>query len=104
MTIPDSQKLMLPVLQALGDGLNHSSGEIRGHASVGIPPHELLLKNNTGKTLFNSNVDLALAYLQGGLYRRSKCIEKVRKGVYRITEYGKAILKRNPSSLTVKDL
>src|SRR5437588_13109380 len=33
-----------------------------------------------------------------------EAIEKVRKEVYKITEYGKAILKRNPSALTIKDL
>jgi hypothetical protein len=34
----------------------------------------------------------------------SKCIEKVAEKRYKIAEHGKTILKRNPSSLTIKDL
>lgn len=106
MPIPDSQTLLLPVLQVVADGLEHSSEEIRERVRVqfDIAPHELLVKNRKGKTVFHSNVDLALANLQGAPHRRSNAIEKVRKEVYKITEYGKVILKRNPSGLTIKDL
>jgi hypothetical protein len=33
-----------------------------------------------------------------------EAIGKVKKEIYKITEYGKAILSRNPSDLTIKDL
>jgi hypothetical protein len=106
MTIPDFQTLLLPVLHVLADGVDHSSQEIRDRVRVqfDIAPHELLVRNRKGKTVFHSNVDLALANLQGAPHRRTKAIEKVRKGVYKITEYGKAILSRNPSDLNIKDL
>lgn len=106
MPIPHSQTLFLPVLRVLADGLEHSSEEIRERVRVqfDIAPHELLAKNKKGKTVFHSNVDLALANLQGAPHGRSKAIENVRKEVYRITEHGKAILERNPSALTIKDL
>jgi restriction system protein len=106
MPIPVSQTLLLPILRVLADGLDHSSEEIRERVRVqfDIAPHELLAKNKKGKTVFHSNVDLALANLQGVPHRGSKAIEKVRKEVYKITEYGKSILKRNPSALTIKDL
>lgn len=106
MPIPDFQTLLLPVLRVLADGLEHSSEEIRKRVRVqfDIAPHELLAKNKKGKTIFHCNVDLALANLQGAPHGRSKAIEKVRKEIYRITEHGKAILNRNPSALTIKDL
>jgi hypothetical protein len=47
---------------------------------------------------------LAIANLQGAPNVGSKAIEQVGKGVYRITEHGKDILKRNPSTLSIKDL
>ncbi len=110
MPIPDSQTLLLPVLRIFGDDAKHSNEEIweRMGIQFKIPPDELLQKYPTGKPVFHVNVALALANLQGAPHRGSKAIERVRnKGrtkVYRITEYGKTILTRNPSDLTVKDL
>src|SRR6266481_6978578 len=105
-TIPGFQALLLPVLRVLADGVEHSSQEIRERVKVqfDIAPHELLVRNKKGKTVFDSNVDLALANLQGATHGRTKAIEKVREGGYKITGYGKAILSRNPSDLTIKDL
>jgi hypothetical protein len=42
--------------------------------------------------------------MRHGPLGHSETIEKVRKEVYKITEYGKAILGRDPSELTIKDL
>jgi restriction system protein len=105
-TIPGFQALLLPELRVLADGVEHSSQEIRDGVRVqfDIAPHELVVRNKKGKTVFDSNVDLALANLQGAPHGRTKAIEKIREGVYKITEYGKAILSRNPSDLTIKDL
>lgn len=104
--IPNGESLMLPVLRLLADGRNHSSEEIRERLGVEfkIAPNESTQKLNNGKTTFHSNIDLAQAYLQGAPQRRSKAIEKVRPKVYRITEYGKNLLKRNRSDLRIKDL
>jgi restriction system protein len=106
MPIPDYQTLLLPILRLLADDAEHSSEKIREvlAAQFNVAPHELIQKNQKGKTVFGNNVDLALANLQGAPHGRSKCIDRIRKGVYRINERGKAILKRNPLTLTVKDL
>jgi Mrr restriction endonuclease-like protein len=106
LPIPDGEKLLLPILKLLSDGLTHSSQEIRMRLRVQfkIRVNEHIQKLGNHKTEFNSNIDLALAYLQGGLHRRSKAIKMVRKGVYQIIEHGKAILRRNPSALTIRDL
>ena len=108
MPIPDCQTLLLPVLRVLADGVEHSSGEIRECMRVqfGIAPHELLQKLKNGIPVFNNRVAWALAHLNMGRgpLGHSEAIGKVRKEVYRITEYGKTILSRNPSDLTIKDL
>jgi Mrr N-terminal domain len=105
-TIPNGETLMLPALRLLADGRNHSSGQIREHLGVefGIAPTEGIQKLKNGKTTFHSNIDLALAYLQGAPQGRSKAIERVKPKVYRITEYGKSLLKRSLLTLRIKDL
>jgi restriction system protein len=110
MPIPDSQSLLLPVLRVFANETEHSNEEIWERMTVQfkITPDELLQKHPTGKSVFHVNVALALANLQGAPHGGSKAISKVRSKdgtkVYRITEYGKTILNRNPSDLTIKDL
>jgi hypothetical protein len=108
-----SQTLLLPglpmalaVLELLADDLEHSSQEIqeRLRAEFGIVPQDLIQKHKNGMTVFHNNVLLALANLQGAPHKGPKAIDKVGKRVYRIKEYGKALLKRNPLDLTIKDL
>jgi len=92
----------------MADGLEHSSEEIRERVRVqfDIVPHELLQKLKNGTPVFHNRVAWALAHLNMGRgpLGHSEAIEKVRKEVYKITEYGKTILERNPSALTIKDL
>jgi restriction system protein len=108
MPIPDSQTMLLPVLRVVADGHEHSSEEIREHVRVQfeIAPDELLQKLKNGTPVFHNRVAWALAHLnmRRGPLGHSEAIEKVKKEVYKITEYGKAILKRNPSALTIRDL
>jgi restriction system protein len=108
MPIPDCQTLLLPVLRALSDGAEHSSEDIREQirAKFNIAPNEVREKHSNGTPVFHNRVAWALAHLnmRRGPLGHSEAIEKVRKEVYRITDYGKAILGRNPSALTIKDL
>lgn len=105
-TLPDSQTLLLPLLQLLADDAEHSSKEIRERIKVqfNIAPQQLIPKSRNGVPVFHHNLALALAYLQGAPHGRTAAIDKVGKESYRITEHGKAIRKRNPSALTIKDL
>jgi hypothetical protein len=111
--LPGYQTALLPglpmalaVLQLLADDLEHSSQEIQERLRVDfyIAPHELIQRHQNGTTIFHNNVALALANLQGAPHRGPKAIEKARRDVYRIKEYGKALLKRDPSKLTIRDL
>ncbi len=52
---------------------------------------------------FHRHVALALANLHDAPHRGANAIDKVTEDLYRINEHGKAVLKRNPSALTVKD-
>jgi Mrr N-terminal domain len=108
MPIPNLQTLLLPVLLVVADGQEHPCKEIRERVGVqfDIGPQELLQKLKNGTPVFHNRVAWALAHLnmRRGPLGHSEAIEKVRKEVYRITEYGKAILKRNPSALTIEDL
>jgi hypothetical protein len=106
LLIPDSEALLLPLLKLLADDLTHSSEEIRGWLGVQfkINLNESVRKLANGKTEFHSNVDLALAYLQGARNVGTKAIEKAGNRVYKITNLGKFILSGNPRDLTIKDL
>jgi restriction system protein len=108
MPIPDCQTLLLPVLRVLSDGVEHTSEEMRRRISVEfkITPQELREKHANGTPVFHNRLAWALAHLnmRRGPLGHSEAIEKVRKEVYKISDYGKAILNRNPSALTIKDL
>jgi len=106
MPLPNSQSLLLPVLRIFADGAEHSIEEIRKRMATEfkVTADELLQKHPKGNPVFSVNVALALANLQGAPHRGSKAITRVKRDVYRITEYGKDILKRNRSDLTIKDL
>lgn len=71
-----------------------------------ITSDELLLKLKNGIPVFVNRVAWALAHLnmERGPIGHPKAITLVKKEVYRITEHGRAILKGNPSHLTIKDL
>lgn len=108
MPIPDCQTLLLPVLQMLADGAKHSSEEIRDQVTIqfNISSHELREKHANGTPVLHNRVAWALAHLNmgSGPLGHPNAVQKVRKEVYRITGYGKAILSRNPSELTIKEL
>jgi hypothetical protein len=106
LPIPNGVALLLPVLKLLADGGEHSSQEIRERLRVQFEIATIvrIQKLANGKTEFDSNIDLALACLQGARGVGTKAIERSEKKMYRIKKLGKAILNTNPSVLTIKDL
>jgi hypothetical protein len=99
---------ILPVLQALADGAEHESSEIRSYiqSKFTISFEELTQKQANGCTRFVNQVAWALSSLntKDGRDGHTLAITRVKKEVYKITEYGKLLLQRNLSSLTVADL
>lgn len=108
MSIPSSQALLLPVLKILIDGAEHDVEEIRERikSQFGVTPSEIAQKNKAGTSVFVNRIAWALAHLNmaAGPIGHARAIVLVRKGVYRITDHGTAILKSNPLELTIKDL
>lgn len=99
---------ILPALQALADGTEHESSEIRSYIQTNftISPEELTQKQRNGCTRFVNHAAWALSSLntEEGRDGHTLAITRVKKEVYKITEYGKLLLRKNLSSLTVADL
>ena len=101
MRLPDYQSLMLPVLQA------SSKGEVRIGAVVeeladklGLGPQERSELLPSGKqTVFSNRVHWAKTFLS-----KAELVELTRRGHFRITPRGVAVLKSAPASIDTKFL
>lgn len=93
MAIPDYQTLMLPVLKYFSDGGEyHYRDLIENLASqfnLTDDERKELLSSGT-QPIFDNRVGWAKTYL-----RKAGLIEPIRRGVYKITEAGKSIIKTN---------
>ena len=102
MTIPDYQKMMLPLLKLSGDGEEHTRKEAIDHLSevFGLTEaeREQLLPFGRQRVLDN-RVDWARARLT-----RARLTEPTSPGSWRITPRGRGVLKENPSSIDLKYL
>jgi restriction system protein len=93
---------MLPVLRFVGDGEDHSTEEMRERISgdLKLTPDELGQKLKSGNTgLFANRLAWAVAKL-----KEAEILSASRRGVYRMTDRGKALLEKNPSKITIKTL
>jgi restriction endonuclease Mrr len=101
--IPGPQQLILAVLRQLADGTEHASVEIRDNlaARLEITAEELARKQGSDSSTFVNHVAWPLAWLN-----QAKAIVRVRKGTYRITVYGIAILEqcKHSHEITLKEL
>ena len=102
MSIPDFQTLMLPLLALSSNGNEYTMPEIRKELalkfSLSQEDLEQLLPSGRQKT-FSNRVAWAKAYLaQAGALDSSK------RGVFRISDRGRQILKENPSRIDIKYL
>jgi hypothetical protein len=102
MTIPDYQRIMLPLLKLAGNKEEHSLSEALEYVNRLFKLTEeekgRLLPSGTQR-IMNCNVDLARTYLQ-----KAKMIEYVRRGHFKITNRGLEILKQKPSMIYVNSL
>ena len=102
MPIPDFQSLMLPALKSLSDSAEKPISEIRNHIAEaqGIKPEEMReLLPNSRQSVFVNRVSWALIYLG-----RAGLSERVRRGVWRLTEEGERLLANSPSSIDMNYL
>lgn len=97
MPIPDYQTVMLPLLQLTADGADHPFREAVDCLAVQFKltddeRNELLPSGTTH--VFGSRVGWARSYLkQAGL------LDAPKRGVFRITDEGKALLKKSPAKI-----
>jgi restriction system protein len=102
MPVPDYQALMLPLLEQLADGEEHLVREVREEvaAKLGLSEAERAELLPSGKqAVFDNRLGWAKTYMdKAGLMR------SVRRGVYQITERGKAVLAKKPKALDTSTL
>lgn len=102
MPIPDFQSLMLPVLKALSGGAETPVSEVRARvaASEGLTSDDLreLLPSGT-QPVFTNRIAWAVAHMS-----HARLVEKVRRGVYRLTTEGEGLLAQAPTRVDLRVL
>jgi len=95
MAIPDFQSLMLPLLRSLADGSERSTQETLDALAeeLGLTEADVTQPMRSRKApLFTNRVAWAKLHL-----KRAGLIDSPRRGVYRLTERGRAVLPQGVS-------
>ena len=101
MAVPDFQSLMLPVLRAVADG-DISAADLRGRVAAELRLTETDLPEmlpSGRQTTFANRTAWANIFLQ-----RAGLLEKVSRGVYRITDEGRQALVEQPERIDMRFL
>lgn len=101
-TLPKYHELMRPLLLLTADGQNHTIREAATAISqqLSITDRQLKVMLPSGQqTVFENRLGWARTYLT-----KAGMLEKVGRGVFRITERGKQLLKEKSAHITKKDL
>lgn len=100
MTVPDFQSLMLPALKAFAAGEEIRPAEVRKRvaSAEGLTDEEIRELLPSGRqAVFSNRIAWALVYMaQAGL------LERVRRGVYRLTTQGQLLLDQAPARIDIK--
>ena len=102
MPVPDFQSLMLPVLKALSGGAETPISEVRARVTTteGLTPEEVRELLPSGKQpVFTNRIAWAVAHMS-----HAGLVEKVRRGVYRLTSEGEHLLVQAPTRIDLKVL
>lgn len=97
MAVPDYQTLLLPLLKLAGDGVAETlvQAEELLAEQFSLSPEDKAARLPSGQqTVLRNRAGWASFYL-----KNAGLIEKPKRGVFRITEKGRAILDGNPGSL-----
>lgn len=102
MAIPDYQTVMLPLLECLRDGKEHSLGEavdaVSDHFRLSAEERQQLLPSGAS-TVIGNRVGWARTYL-----KKAGLLESPRRGFFRLTERGHDVVKGKPERVDVKFL
>ena len=102
MLIPDYQSLMLPALKALSGGGETPISEVRAHVATveGLTPDDVREMLPSGRQpVFTNRVSWAVMYME-----RAGLVQRVRRGVYRLTAEGEQLLAQAPARIDNKRL
>jgi restriction system protein len=102
MPVPDFQSFFVPVLRIVADRKDHSMSELRERvaADLALTPDDLNQKLPSGvQTVFANRVAWSAVYLN-----KAGALERIKRGVFRITDRGKDLLALNVPRLTIRDL
>ena len=101
MPIPDFQSLLIPLLRLIADGEEHSLAEIRQLLQTGLSlsPAEINERLESGQTKLANRISWTAVHLSKG-----GALERVRRGVFRITARGRELLQHYPEKLPLKIL
>lgn len=100
MAIPDFQTIMLPLLQFLSDGQEHSNKEIHDHLAqyFQLTPEEINMYYPTGNAkIFYDRITWAKSYL-----KKAGLVTYERRGFAQITPSGIDLLKENINKINLK--
>ncbi|MCY3770001.1 MAG: restriction endonuclease, partial [Gammaproteobacteria bacterium] len=91
-----SQSLMLPTLKALSDGVESPLSAIRERvaSAENLTSEDRQETLPSGQSVLSNRVNWAITYLA-----RAGLLERVRRGVYRLTEDGGRLLSRSPARI-----
>ena len=102
MPIPDYQSCMLPVLQCLADGAEHTLRDteetLARHFQL-TPAERAALLPSGQQGNFRNRIGWARTYL-----KKAALLESPKRAVFKITERGRQTLAANPSKIDVKYL
>ena len=100
MSIPDFQSIMLPLLQLMGDGKEHSSRELTetlaGHFQLTQEDREQLLPSGSQK-VFTNRVAWAKSHL-----KMAGLVYSPKRGISVVTERGLDVLRQDPEYIDIK--
>ena len=100
MAIPDFQSLMLPILNALADGQEQPISQVRERVAAAeqLSAEDLQERLPSGRqAVFVNRVSWAVWHME-----HAKLLERVRRGVYWLTQEGKCLLASQPSHIDLK--
>jgi uncharacterized protein YjbI with pentapeptide repeats len=99
MPVPDFQSLMLPVLRAAAEGeITTKDLRDRVASEIGLSESDLAEMNPSERqTTFVNRTALGYMHLQ-----RAGLLEKVGRGVYRITDEGRKLLEERPERIDLR--
>lgn len=99
MAVPDFQSLMLPVLRIAQDGNEHRLADCRPQLAEQFAlttEEQLELLPSGQQSRFNNRVAWAKVYLE-----RAGLLAKTRRGYFRITDQGNAVLRDPPERIDI---